>query len=100
MGYNMTAFGESNHILGMGLAVNEASSGMVGVFAVISVFFILLVALMRRNPPAESFFTASTVTGVWSLFLFGMGFINVEWLVGVILLFTASAVSLYLTNKT
>lgn len=100
MSYNMTAFGSADNVLEMAVAVNTSSNGLIGIFAIISVFVILLIALMRRNPSAESFLSASGVTAVWSLFLFGVGLVGIEYFVGTTLIFAFSAAGIYINNKT
>ena len=100
MGYNMTAFENSTNVFQMFEAVNTASENWLSYLFLIGLFIIMLITLLRNNPPAESFTGASTLATVVSL-LFLMGnLINIVWVIGFTILFAGSAVSLYLTNKT
>lgn len=100
MAYNMSAFGNATNIYEMAVSMNTASNNLIGILAILGVFIILLVTLMRRNPPAESFFSASAVTSVWSLLLFGAGLTGVEYFVGTVVITAFSAAGLYIKNKT
>lgn len=100
MGYNMTAFENSTNIYDMFVAVNTASSNALSYMFLIGLFVIMLITLLRNNPPAESFTGASTIATVISLLFLLGGLINIVWVIGFTALFATSAVSLYLTNKT
>ena len=100
MGYNMSAFENSSNIYDMYAAVNTASENWLSYLFLLGLFVILVITLLRSNPPAESFTAASTVATVVSLLFLLGNLINVVWVVGFTLVFALSAVSLYLTNKT
>jgi len=100
MGYNMSAFGNATNIYDMYIAVNTASSNWLSYMFLIGLFVIMLITLLRINPPAESFTGASALCTIISLFFLLGDMINIVWVVGFTLIFAGSAVSLYLTNKT
>lgn len=100
MGYNMTAFENSTNIAEMFAAVNTASGNWLSYLFLIGLFVVILITLLRNNPPAESFTAASTVSSVVSLLFLLANLVNIKWVVGFTLLFALSAVSLYLTNRT
>lgn len=100
MSYNMTAFGNSSNVYDMFVAVNTSSENWLSYFFIIGVFIVLLVNLLRRNPPSESFVAASGATTLLCLLFLIGDLINVVWVVGFTLIFALSAVSLYITNKT
>lgn len=100
MGYNMTAFENSTNVYEMFSAINTASGNWLSYMFLIGVFVVILVTLLRSNPPAESFTAASTIASVMSLLFLLGDLINITWVIGFTLLFAISAVSLYLTNKT
>ena len=99
MGYNMTAFENSTNIYDMFSAVSIASDNWLSYMVLIGLFVVMLITLLRSNPPAESFTGASTISAVVSLLFLIAGLINITWVIGFTLLFCLSAVSLYLTNK-
>lgn len=100
MGYNMTAFENSTNIYDMFVAVNSASSNLLSYMFLIGLFVIMLITLLRTNPPAESFTGASTIATIVSLLFLLGDLINIVWVIGFTILFATSAISLYLTNKT
>lgn len=100
MGYNMTAFENSTNIYGMFSAVNDASGNWLSYLVLIGLFVVMLITLLRSNPPAESFTGASTLCTVFSVLFLLADLVDVVWVIGFTLLFSLSAVSLYLTNKT
>lgn len=100
MGYNMTAFENSTNIFEMFSAINTASSNWLSYLFLIGLFVIMLITLLRNNPPAESFTGASAISTIVSLLFLLASLINIVWVIGFTLLFSMSAVSLYLTNKT
>lgn len=100
MVYNMTPFSTANNPYLMFEAVNTASDNWLSYLVLIATFVILLMTLMRRNPPAESLTSASAVCTVLSLFLVLANLINTVWVVGFTLIFGLSAIGLYITNKT
>lgn len=100
MGYNMTAFGNSSNIYEMYAAINTASENWLSYLFLIGLYVIMVITLLRNNPPPESFTSASAVASIISLLFLMGGMINVVWVVGFTLIFALSAISLYLTNKT
>ena len=100
MGYNMTDFGNSSNIYDMFVAVNTAADNWLSYMFLIGLFVIMLITLLRNNPPPEAFTAASGLCSIVSLLFLLGGLINIVWVVGFTLLFAGSAVSLYLTNKT
>lgn len=100
MGYNMSAFSNSNNIYDMFAAINTASENWLSYLFLIGLFVIMTITLLRNNPPAESFTGASAISTVISLFFLLASLINIVWVVGFTLIFALSAISLYLTNKT
>lgn len=100
MGYNMTAFEGTNNIWGMFGAVNTLSDNWLSYLFLIGLFIVMLITLLRSNPPAEAFTGASSVSVVISLLFLLANLINVVWVIGFTLLFASSAVGLYVANKT
>lgn len=99
MAYNMSGFTNSTNLYEMFAAVNVASDNWLAYMALIGVFVILLINLLRRNPPAEAFTASSAVCSIFALSLLLADVINVVWVVGFAFIFALSAVSLYLTNR-
>lgn len=92
--YNLTNFTTSDNILGMYTAVNSASENVLSYLLVITVFVVVLFAMLRNNPPQESFAAASTVLAAVSLMFLLAGIINVVWVVGATIIWAASIVAL------
>jgi hypothetical protein len=99
MTYNMTAFEQGDNILQVFGAVNTTSGGLLSLLALLSVFIILTITLLRRNPPAESIMAASMVTFVFSLVLLALGYTSTEYVVGAGAIFGIAAVGLYLNRQ-
>lgn len=95
----MTAFEDSNNIVGLFTGVNNASGNILGYLTLISVFIVILMALLRNNPPAESIFAASFVSSIVSLLFMAAGITNIAWFVGCVIMTAASAIALYTNNK-
>lgn len=100
MGYNMTAFGNATNILDMTLAVNDASSGLIGILAVVSIFIILLMNLLRNTPPPEAVFASSFVACIFSLIFVTIGLLGMTWFIGSVVVLALSGGALYLVNRT
>lgn len=95
MAYNLTNFTTSNNMLGMYEAVNSASGNVLSYLFIVSIFFIVLMTLLKfENPPQESFAAASTVLSVISLLFLLAGMINIVWVIGCTILWAASLISL------
>ena len=99
MSYNMSGFSNSTNLYEMFAAVNVASDNWLVYMALIGVFVILLINLLRNNPPPEAFTASSAVCSILSLAFLLADVINVVWVVGFAFIFALSAVSLYLSNK-
>lgn len=100
MVYNMTAFETCTSLFCSFQAVNTLSTGILVNFGLITLFVILLLVLMRYNPPAESFTASSGAVAVVSLLCLALDLLDVVWVIGFTMLFAISAVGLYLRNKT
>ena len=95
----MTQAGNNTHLLLFVQNVNEASGGLVASLALLSIFFIILVGLMRQNPPPESFLAASTVSTIVSLIFLFVELVSIIWVIGFTLIWSASAIALYRSNS-
>jgi hypothetical protein len=97
--YNMTAIEQSNNLAQVGVGVNTASGGLLGITFLIALFVILFILLIRRNPAPESLAAASGVSTVVALIMLAAQLITMPWLIGASLMFAMSSVGLYLRNK-
>lgn len=100
MGYNMTNFTEAGNVYDMFVAVNSASENWLSYLFLIGLFVIMVITLLRSNPPAESFTAAAAISTIVSIMFLIGDLINVVWVIGFTIIFALTAVSLYLTNKT
>lgn len=99
MTYNLTGFTNSTNILDMYVAVDNSIGGLITGLFLLAVFAIMLVTLLRSNPPGESIMAASAATTIVSLFLLLTGLIGVTYVILPGLLFGFSAVGLYMKNQ-
>lgn len=100
MTYNMTAFESSTNILGQFAAVNALSGNLLVILALLSLFLVLVVRLIAKNPPAESFTAASAVCTILSLAFVIADLCGIIWVIGFGMVFAVSATAMYLNNKT
>lgn len=99
MTYNMSAFENSNNILDQALAINQLSTvNGVPVFAtvlMISLFVIILIALLRRNEIPESLFGAAGSCMAIATMLWVIGLVNVLYILGFAIVAGVAAVAMY-----
>lgn len=100
MTYNMTAFEAANNTLQQFSAVNELSGNLLVTLALLSLFVVLVIRMIRSNPPAESFTAAGAVCAISALGFFAADLAPLLWFLGFTIVTAISGTAMYLNNKT
>lgn len=99
MSYNMSNFSASNNVLELAVSINEVSNNWLSYAILIGLFIIVTLVLVRNNNLVqESFFASSTLCTIVSLLFLIGGLINIVWVIGFTLIWSASAITLYLNR--
>ena len=93
--YDLSGIENTTNLFGIFDSVNTASGNWLGSVVLVVIFVVLLMNLLSKNEPPESFFAASVVSLVVSLGFFAIGLIGVYSFVAVTLLVATSGVALY-----
>lgn len=93
--YNMSAFEASNNVLDQFVAVDTISGGVLSVGFMLTLFVILLIALLRRNEIPESVFSAGAACMAISTMLWVAGAVNVLFILGFAIVAGGAAVAMY-----
>ena len=99
MTYNLTGVPAANNILEILVVADNTTGGIYSNLAIATVFIIVLISLMRNNPPAESMTAASTTAFLLSLGLTAAGLGTSATIMITGLLLTVSAIALYTINR-
>lgn len=95
---DMTGFNNATSFVQLITGVNNATGNIASILVLIALFIIVLVGLLRNNPPAESIMTSGAVCTIISLIMLAGGITNVTVVVGFTLIFALGAITLA-TNK-
>lgn len=75
--YNLSNLTAANNIADYGTAMNEISGGLVGVFILVCVFFILFMTFKKSGGDTkEVLLASSTISSIVGILLFAMGWIG------------------------
>lgn len=95
MPYNLSSISGATNPLDLFSGLNTAAGGWVGFLTLLLLFCVVLIAMLRTNPPKESTLAASISTGIVALLFLYMGLVSVIWVVGFSLIAAAAGVGLY-----
>lgn len=95
---DMSGFNNATSFVKIITATNNATSGIAAFLLVAGLFVVLMISLLRNNPPAESITAAGAVSTVVSLLLYMGGMLDLVFVGGFAVIFAIGAVALYL-NK-
>jgi len=96
--YNLTNVTSGDNIPELLINVNnQMADGFLGIFFLIAIFVIMLVA-MRRSDPASAFASSSFITTLMAVFLVPMGLITTFYLI-ISIVMTIIGISVLLIRK-
>lgn len=99
MTYNLTGVPAANNVLELMIVSDNASGGLFSSLAIAAVFIIILISLLRNNPPAESATGASMAAFIVSLGFTAAGLGTSATITITALILTVSVVALFIINR-
>ena len=96
MSYEMGNFTNATNIATQFIAVNTASDGVIAALALLTVWVIFTMILLRVSEPAEALAGSSAVSMIFGFMLWGLGALNSTyvWATVLILAFSLTALSI------
>ena len=95
---DMTGFNNATSFVKVITSTNTATGGIASFLIVAALFVVILINLLRNNPPAESITTAGMVSTIVALLMYQGGMLDLAYVVGFMLVFALGGVALYLNR--
>ena len=95
---NMTGFNNATSLYDLVELSNTATGGISVFLVVLAIFIVVLVGLLRQNPPQEAMLSASLVASIVSIMFFAGGLLDAVYVTGFVVILAGSAISIAL-NK-
>ena len=99
MVYDFATVTNTTSILGVYEATNSASSGLLSTLTLITIFIVILIALLRNNPVPEAFLSASSFITIITLIFMFLDLATIFAVIASTLVWAASAIALYKSNS-